>query len=129
MGEIPRGDPDATPRQGYQGAAQRQPAIFHEQAGSDWLVEVVPITGMSTGRPLNGGGEKPRAVFEVRAEFWGATRPEFESQRARKARRIAEHYIADHELALRTARKAVAELRAGERDLFLPKLEEEVKRL
>jgi hypothetical protein len=127
VGEAPKGEPDATPRQGYSGSAQRQRPVFRERHGDDWLVEVVPITGMTTGRPLNGGGELPRAVFEVRAECWGPTRPEFDFRREAKAKRIAEHYIADQELAVRTARKAVEQLRAGERDIFLPQIEEEVK--
>lgn len=131
-GDLTAGiDPGASPRQPFTSEAKRERPIFRESSAEfDWLVEITPISGMTSGRALTldtdrrGRGD---VTFEIRAEWWGQTRPEFEATRHRKARRIVEHYVVDVELAERIARAAADQLRNGERDLFLPQIEREAR--
>lgn len=115
MGDIPRADPDATPRMGKRGEARREKSIFRE-TGDEWLVEVTPLRVGRAGY-----------TFEVRAEFPAAVLPEFRFDQNERVRRSAEHYIVDAELARRVAVDVARRLAAGERDIFLPKVEAELR--
>lgn len=112
MGKIPRGDPASTPRKGYQGSSKRGAPLFRE-AQYGWKVEVTPI-----------GGE----AFEVRAEFDGEQLPAFEASRNQTVRRTEVDNYTDAALARGVAAAAVEQLRAGDRDLFLPAIAERLQR-
>jgi hypothetical protein len=113
MGEIPRADPAATPRIGFAGEVGRDKPIFRITGGEpQWTVEVVPLVGATTGRPLLGGGERHRATFEVRAEFMGEGLDAFEPV-AGRVHRNESWNTRDQELAQAIAMAAVDELRAG----------------
>ncbi|HET7120291.1 MAG TPA: hypothetical protein VFI17_03445 [Solirubrobacterales bacterium] len=114
MGSIPRADPAATPRIGYSGSVTRGKAIFSITGGDpQWKVEIVPLEGATTvGRPLTGGGEAPRATFEVRAEFRGRGLEAFEPVPG-GVQRVEQWNTADQELAKAIAMAAIDELRAG----------------
>lgn len=77
MGEIPRADPASTPRVGYAGDRRRGRPIYLVESHADpkWKVEIVPLE-YSYAEHLIGGG-RPRATFEVRAEFLGEGLAEF----------------------------------------------------
>lgn len=114
MGEIPRADPAATPRVAKRGEARRETPVFRV-VGDEWLVEVTPIEDRRYG-----------VRFEVRAEYPSAVLPEFLFSRNECVRRCVEHYIADHDLALRVAQRTEELLARGSRDIFLPRVEAEV---
>ena len=114
MGEIPRAEIDATPRIGYSGSVRRGKAIWSQTGGSpEWKVEVVPLEGATDGRPLNGGGQRPRATFEVRAEFRGRGLEAFEPVTGGVHRVEQWNAGDDQELAMAMAIATVDELRAG----------------
>lgn len=114
MGEIPRAEIDASPRIGYSGSVTRGKPIFSQTGGEpQWKVEVIPLEGATTdGRPLTGGGDRPRATFEVRAEFRGRGLECFEPVPG-GVHRVEQWNTADQELAKAMAMAAIDELRAG----------------
>jgi hypothetical protein len=121
MTEPPRSDPGASPRISGGGEATRDPALFSDH-GDTWRVEVVPLPDVgSEGRKLDGGGHKPRAIFEVRAEYMGDGIPAFEPVPG-GVKRVETWLTPDLELARKTAAMAGRALHGGVRNLFLPSL-------
>lgn len=117
MGDIPRGDPDATPRIGKRSEAKRERPIFQERR-EDWSVVVTPITGVSHSRS--------GVSFEVQAEFTGRILESFETARRSPSRRRETWHTPDAEAATRTARAVCDLLRAGDRDVFIPEVAHEL---
>lgn len=120
MGQIPRADLDASPRIGYGGSVTRAKPVLSITGGSpQWTVEVVPLEGATTvGRPLTGGGEKPAATFEVRAEFHGKGLEGLEPV-AGGVLTVDSFNTPDLELAKALAMAAIDELREGEEPVFV----------
>jgi hypothetical protein len=124
-----RADPAATPRIGFAGAAKRDRPIFSEVREA-WQVEVTPLPDLAAGdgRSLNGAAGGPRVSFEVRAEYFGRALGEFEVGRQQRVKRIEQDSFRDQQLALAVAQRVVEMLRAGEDDIFLPKIAAEFRR-
>lgn len=112
--------PSATPRKHRSAAQTRERPIYAQVGGSredftQWEVHVTPLRDTThTGRAVTGGRLRPRAVFEVRAAYYGPGLPEFGSQP--NTRLIPHTHTEDSELALSIARRVEGLLRRGERD-------------
>jgi hypothetical protein len=79
-------------------------------------VEVTPLRDTTfIGRGIDSGRQRPRAVFEVRAAYYGTGLPAFGSQP--NTRLIPHTHTEDQELALAIARTLEGALRSGKRDL------------
>jgi len=114
-------DPSTTPRFGFGGSIERDRPVFEEKGGDPkepWSVTVTPLLKAGgLGAQLGGGRLKPRAIFEVRADYFGLGLPEFGSVPG--THRIENYNTEDLELARAIALEASELLRAGERDLLL----------
>jgi hypothetical protein len=104
---------------------------IYSQAGGEglgsWEVEVTPLGGASNvGRGFDAGRLKPRALFEVRAAYYGPGLPEFGSQP--NTRMIPHTHTEDEELALAIARVLEQLLRAGKRELDFVQISQDVER-
>lgn len=123
--------PSTTPRKGKTGRQTRERAIYFQTGGSredftQWEVGVTPLRDTThTGRALTGGRLKPRAVFEVRAGYYGPGLPEFGRQP--NTRLIPTTHTEDSELALSIARRVEGLLRRGERDFDFMGLAREIE--
>lgn len=124
-------DPGSTPIVGKTGRQERGRPIFRHQGGgtmeekTQWEVEVTPLVDatLTRGRDLNPAAKKdgpawtpPRAVFEVRAAWFGTGLPAFGS--IPDSRRVASTHVDDAELATAIARAAVDNLRTFPKDRF-----------
>lgn len=124
-------DPSTTPIIGKTGRQERGRPIFARSAGSSedktqWEVEVTPLVDTTiSGRDVNPAARtedqgpaptRPRAVFEVRAAYFGTGIPEFGSIPGE--RKIDHTYTDDVELAQAIARGAVDVLARGGGDRF-----------
>ena len=110
MGEIPRADPASSPRISSGGEATRERPVFEaSSAAPPWKVEVIPTVGVH--REFEVAAGRPRATFEVRAEFEGEGLDAFEP--VGKVGRVESWATPDLELAKAVAIAAVDELRAG----------------
>ncbi|HWW67197.1 MAG TPA: hypothetical protein VNY83_04380 [Solirubrobacterales bacterium] len=123
-------DPAATPRLTKTGRQERDRPIYRQKGGEGfgaWEVEVTPLVGTThIGRALTGGRLKPRAVFEVRAAYYGPGLPEFGSQP--NTRMIPHTHTEDEELALAIARTLETALRSGKRELDIVGIARDVER-
>lgn len=106
-------DPAAKPRHTKSGRQERDKPIYRQSGGEGltaWEVEVTPLVRTThIGRDLAGGRLRPRAVFEVRAAYYGPGLPEFGSQP--NTRLIPHTHTEDEELALAIARTLESILR------------------
>jgi hypothetical protein len=144
-GPIHLPDPSSTPIIGRTGRQERDRPIFARTAGStedrtQWEVEVTPLVDTTnTGRDVNPAARTeeqgpapapPRALFEVRAAYFGIGIPEFGfGGRGQFERKIDHTCTYDVELALAIARAAVEILAAGGGDrLDLIELARDVER-
>lgn len=120
-----------TPRIGKRGDVVRERPLVDQRGGfSDtdrFHVTLTPLRGAGGfGAELGGGRLKPRAIFEVRAEYIGTGLPEFGSQPGTK--RIEHYNTEDQELAEEVTRRIVAALRDGRRDLLINKIVEQAEK-
>ncbi len=112
--------PSSSARLSKTGRQERDKPIYSQSGGekenfTQWEVEVTPLVGTTaTGRGLDSGRLRPRALFEVRAAFYGPGDPAFGSQP--NTRVIPHTHTEDEELALAIARTLTEILRAGNRD-------------
>lgn len=122
--------PTSTARLAKTGRQERDRAIFSQKGGEGlgrWEVEVTPLVRTThVGRDVEGGRQKPRAVFEVRALYFGPGLPEFGSQP--NTRLVPHTHTEDEELALAIARAFEMALRAGRREIDMLELTREVER-
>lgn len=120
-------EPGAAPRIGNSGAKEREKPILHEQ-GDDWSVDITPLTGsggsVGVGASLGGGRHRPRATFEIRAEYVGTGLPPWSIP---NTTRIELFHTEDVELAQAVAAAAADRLRAGERDILLNVFAEQLR--
>lgn len=113
-------DPATTPRVPGSGSQARERPIYAQGAGSredftQWEVEVTPLRDTThIGRGIGSDRHRPRAVFEVRAAYYGPGLAEFGRQP--NTRLIPHTHTEDQELALAIARRVEGILRKGERD-------------
>jgi hypothetical protein len=123
-------EPATTPRLTKTGRQQRDRPIYRQQGGEGmaaWEVEVTPLVETThIGRDLSGGWVKPRAVFEVRALYYGTGLPAFGSQP--NTRLVPHTHTEDDELAVAIARRFEELLRAGKRDLDFLQIAREMER-
>lgn len=123
-------DPASTPRLHKTGRQERDRPVYSQKGGEGfnaWEVEVTPLVGTThRGRSLAGGRLKPRAVFEVRAAYYGPGLPEFGSQP--NTRLVPHTHTEDEELALAIARALEAALRVGRRELDVTQVARDVER-
>jgi hypothetical protein len=123
-------DPATTPRLTKSGRQERDRPVYSQKGGEGtnaWEVEVTPLVDTThVGRDLSGGRLKPRAVFEVRAAFYGTGLAEFGSQP--NTRLIPHTHTEDEELALAIARTLEAALRSGSRELDIVAISRDVER-
>lgn len=126
-------DPASTARVQATRAQTRGKPIYEERSQlptsdlSYWEVEVTPLEGAtSTGRGFDAGLQKPRAIFEVRALYYGTGLPEFGSQP--NTRLVPQSWEEDEELALEMARRIAELLRQGTRELDILAIGRDVKR-
>lgn len=133
-------DPGSGPRIHPSGRQERGRPTLHRTAGSkedlsQWEVTVTPllqttVDGRDVAAAARADGEpaptRPRAVFEVRAAFYGLGRPEFGSVPG--TRRVEETHTRDPDLAHAIARAAIDALERGGRDLDFLQLAREVER-
>ena len=123
-------DPASTPRRTKSGRQERDRTIYSQRGGEGfgrWEVEVTPLVDTTIrGRDLSGGRLKPRAVFEVRAAYYGTGLPEFGSQP--NTRLIPTTHAEEEELALAIARALESVLRHGGREIDIVQLERDVER-
>lgn len=123
-------DPASKPRLTKTGRQVRERPIFAEAGGeglSQWEVEVTPLRGASNiGRGFDSGRQKPRALFEIRAAYYGPGLPEFGSQP--NTRLIPHTHTEDEELATAIARTLVSLLRGGKRELDIVQIARDVER-
>lgn len=112
--------PSSSPRLTKSGRQERAKAIYAQSGGekenfTQWEVEVTPLLATTaTGRGIDSGRLRPRALFEVRAAYYGPGLPAFGSQP--NTRLIPHTHTEDEELALAIARKVEAILRSGKRE-------------
>lgn len=122
--------PASTARRTKTGKQQRDRPIFKESGGEGlnaWEVEVTPLSGATNvGRGIGSGRLKPRALFEVRAAYYGPGLPEFGSQP--NTRMIPHTHTEDAELAVAIAYRLAELLRRGDRDLDVVAISREVER-
>jgi hypothetical protein len=123
-------DPASKPRLTKSGKQLREKPIYRQAGGVDleqWEVEVTPLTGASSvGRGIDAGRLKPRALFEVRAAYYGPGLPEFGSQP--NTRLIPHTHTEDEELAQAIARALTEQLRGGRREIDIVELARDVER-
>ena len=133
-------DPATTPILGRTGRQERDRPIYIEVAPApwdkQWEVEVTPLvdTTANRGRDLNPAAKTdgpawtpPRAVFEVRAAWFGVGLKEFGSIPG--TRKVATTHTEDVELAMAIARAAADVLKSGSGDrLDLIALAKDVER-
>jgi hypothetical protein len=123
-------DPASTPRLTKTGRQERDRPVYSQKGGEGlgvWEVEVTPLLGTThIGRGIGSGRLKPRAVFEVRAAYYGPGLPEFGSQP--NTRMIPHTHTEDEELALAIARVLEAQLRRGKRELDFMAISRDVER-
>lgn len=130
-------DPATSARVTMSGRQDRGRPIFHAGAGSTedftfWEVEVTPLVATSvTGRDLNPAhpdapGVVDRAVFEVRAVFYGEGHEVFGRQP--NTRRVEETQTEDPQLARAIATAATEILRPGGRRLVMVDLARDIER-
>lgn len=121
--------PASTARQTKTGKQDRDRPTFSESGGegfNQWEVEVTPLTGATNmGRGIDSGRLKPRALFEVRAAYYGPGLPEFGSQP--NTRMIPHTHTEDGELATAIARRLAELLRRGDRELDIVAIAKEVE--
>jgi hypothetical protein len=122
--------PSTTPRLTKSGRQERDRPVYRQHGGYDksqWEVEVTPLVNTThVGRGIDAGRHKPRAVFEVRAAYYGPGLPEFGRQP--NTRLVPTTYTEDEELALAIARTFEQLLRAGNRELNLVAISRDVER-
>lgn len=122
--------PATTPRLTKTGAQVRDRPIFSESGGeglTQWEVEVTPLRGATNvGRGVDSGRQKPRALFEIRAAYYGKGLPEFGSQP--NTRLVPHTHTEDQELAMAIARRFAELLRGGYRDFDFMRVAEDVGR-
>lgn len=122
--------PATTPRMAKTGRQDRDRPIYRQHGGegmTTWEVEVTPLVDTThVGRDVSGGRLKPRAVFEIRALYYGTGLPEFGSQP--NTRLVPHTHTEDVELALAIARATEAALRAGKRDVDINAITRDVER-
>lgn len=126
--------PDAasTPRLTKTGRQERDRPIFSQSGGSredftQWEVEVTPLLNTThVGRGIDAGRLKPRAVFEIRAAYYGPGLPQFGAQP--NTRLIPTTHTEDQELALAIARALEEMLRAGRREIDIVALGRDISR-
>lgn len=112
--------PSSSPRLTKSGRQERDKPIYSQRGGekenfTQWEVEVTPLRDTTaTGRGLDSGRQRPRALFEVRAAYYGPGLPAFGSQP--NTRLIPHTHTEDEELALAIARTLESILRAGNRE-------------
>jgi len=88
---------------------------------------VTPLGGATNvGRGFDSGRQRPRALFEVRAAYYGRGLPEFGSQP--DTRLIPHTHTEDEELAVAIARTLEHLLREGCRDLDIVQIARDVER-
>jgi hypothetical protein len=108
----------------------REKPVFAEAGGEglgQWEVEVTPLRGVTNiGRGILSGRLKPRALFEVRAAFYGTGLPEFGSQP--NTRLVPHTHTEDEELARAVARTVAGLLKSGKRDVDLVTISRDVER-
>ena len=125
-----RPHPSSTGRMTKSGRQERDRPVCRANGGEglgSWEVEVTPLTGATNvGRGLDSGRLKPRALFEVRAAFYGPGLPEFGSQP--NTRLIPHTHTEDEELALAIARTLEHLLRGGRREVDIVQLAKDVER-
>jgi hypothetical protein len=139
--------PDSSSRVTANGRQERGRPTLHQTAGSkedltQWEVTVTPLLATSIdGHDVNAvartDGEpapvRPRAIFEVRAAFYGRGQV-FQTPDGQRfggvpgTRRVEETHTADADLAHAIARATIAALRVGGRDLDFLRLAGEVER-
>lgn len=117
MGEIPRADPASSPRIASGGEATRgRPIYLEESTAPPWKVEVVPLEHV-VGEHLIAAA-RPRATFEVRAEFMGRGLEEFEGYSGPVHR--AETWTTDDQARARAVAISATELlRAGKEPVLI----------
>lgn len=122
--------PSASARHTKSGAQDRDRPVYSESGGEGlgaWEVEVTPLVATtSTGKGLDSGRQRPRAIFEVRAAFYGTGAAVFGSMP--NVRRIPTSWEEEEELALAIARRLTEMLRAGNREIDILEVGREVKR-
>jgi hypothetical protein len=124
--------PSTSPRLHKTGRQERDRPIYGQKGGEGfgaWEVEVTPLVGTThIGRGLDATVSRlrPRAVFEVRAAFYGPGLPEFGSQP--DTRLIPHTHTEDQELALAIARTVEGMLRRGEREIDIVEVARAVER-
>lgn len=122
--------PASTGRLAKTGRQERDRPIYSQKGGEGygaWEVEVTPLVATThIGRGIDSGRLKPRAVFEIRAAYYGPGLPEFGSQP--NTRMIPHTHTESDELALAIARAIESQLRAGKRDLDVPAIARDVER-
>jgi hypothetical protein len=122
--------PSSTPRIQRTGSQERDRPIYRQWGGEElsyWEVEVTPLSGGTIrGRDVEGGRQKPRAIFEVRALFYGRGLPEFGS--LPNTRLVPQIRIEEAELALAIARVLEAGLRKGVREIDIVAVAKDVER-
>lgn len=123
-------DPASKARLTKTGRQERDRPIYSQRGGEGltaWEVEVTPLLGTThIGRGIDTGRLKPRAVFEVRAGYYGPGLPEFGSQP--NTRMIPHTHTEEEELALAIARALEAQLRTGKRELDIVAIARDVER-
>jgi hypothetical protein len=122
--------PSSTPRIQGTGSQERDRPIYRQWGGealSYWEVEVTPLIDVTNrGRDVEGGRQKPRAIFEVRALFYGPGLPEFGS--LPNTRLVPQIWIEEGELAMAIARVLEEGLRSGKREFDITALAKDVER-
>lgn len=126
-------DPSTTPIIGKTGRQERGKPIFARSAGStedktQWEIEVTPLVDTTIeGRDVNAAARtedqgpaptRPRAVFEIRAAWYGTTPAIPGFTIVDGERRVQLTHTGDVELAQAIARAAVDVLAPGDRDHF-----------
>lgn len=123
-------DPATTPRLTKTGRQERDKPIYSASGGVDfgqWEVDVTPLVDTTIkGRGIDSGRLKPRAVFEVRAAYFGPGLPEFGSQP--NTRVIPTTHAEEEELALAIGRILEQLLREGRREIDIVELARDVER-
>lgn len=116
--------PSSAPRLTKSGRQERDRPIYSQSGGVGfrrWEVEVTPLVGTThIGRGLDSGRVKPRAVFEVRALYYGPGLAAFGRQP--NTRVSPRTHTEDQELALAIAREFESRLRRGVREIDLVEL-------
>lgn len=122
--------PSAGARLHKSGRQDRDRPILHEQGGERfgrWEVDVTPLVETTiAGRGIDSGRLRPRAVFEVRAAYYGEGLPAFGRQP--NTRLIPTTHTEDEELALAIGRALVESLRSGNREIEIVAFANDVER-